>query len=88
MQATMQPKPGYLTTEWWITVVTTAWAFFGHSLPSWEQALVATVVPATYQIGRAVVKASADRAAAAQATAAAATPGPSPPSAANPYGGG
>ena len=52
-------KPGWKTTEFWVTLGTTLWALFGHALPPTAQALVATVVPAAYSIGRAIAKAAA-----------------------------
>lgn len=51
-------KPGYMTTEFWVTVGTTLWGIFGHTLPAWAQGAVTTIVPAAYTIGRAVVKAA------------------------------
>jgi hypothetical protein len=49
-------KPGWRTTEFWVTVATTAWSLFGHTLPPLAQAVVAAVVPAAYSIARAVAK--------------------------------
>lgn len=52
-------KPGWQTTEFWVTLGTTAWAAFGHFLPAPLQAVVVTVVPAVYTIARTVAKAVA-----------------------------
>ena len=80
-------KPGWQTTEFWVTALTTAWALFGHALPVPVQAAVATVVPAAYSLARAIAKAAASHAAAATAIATA-TDRPPSPSVAAPFGGG
>ena len=49
-------KPGWQTSEFWLTVATTAWTLFGHSMPPQAQAVVAAVVPAAYSIARAIAK--------------------------------
>jgi hypothetical protein len=63
-------KPGWQTTEFWVTLGTTAWAAFGHFLPAPLQAVVVTVVPAVYTIARTVAKAAASRPAQDPSTAA------------------
>jgi hypothetical protein len=50
-------KPGWQTTEFWVTIATAGWAAFGHFLPPPLQAVVVTVVPAVYTIARTVAKA-------------------------------
>ena len=51
-------KPGWQTTEFWLSVATSAWAIFGHALPPLVQGVVVAVVSGTYAIGRAVAKAT------------------------------
>lgn len=51
-------KPGWKTTEFWVTVATSLWAMFGQSLPAAAQGVVVAVASAAYAVSRAVVKAS------------------------------
>jgi len=50
--------PGWKTTEFWVTAAVTLWGAFSHVLPAWAQALVTTVAPAAYTIGRSIAKAA------------------------------
>jgi hypothetical protein len=52
-------KPGWKTTEFWVTIATTLWAAFGHALSPAAQAVVVAVVPGVYTAARAVQKAVA-----------------------------
>jgi hypothetical protein len=52
----MQAKPGWKTTEFWVTVGTSLWAIFGHVLPPVAQAVVVGVAQAAYAVSRAVTK--------------------------------
>jgi len=72
-------KSGLRTSEFWISLATTAWALLSPGLPPVVQAVIGVGVPAAYNIGRAVVKASAVKAAAAGSppAVAAASPGSS-----------
>ena len=58
-------KAGIRTSEFWISLATTAWALVGPGLPPVAQAVIGVGVPAAYTIGRALVKAAAIKAAAA-----------------------
>lgn len=49
-------KPGWQTTEFWVTVATSVWAIFGHSLPPTSQAVVVGVAQAAYAVSRALAK--------------------------------
>jgi hypothetical protein len=49
-------KPGWKTTEFWVTLATSAWAIFGHTLPAAAQAAVVGVASAAYSIARAIAK--------------------------------
>lgn len=51
-------KPGWKTTEFWVTLATSAWAIFGHQLPAAIQGVVVAVASAAYAVSRGVVKAS------------------------------
>jgi len=50
-------KPGWKTTEFWLSVATSAWAILGHTLPPAIQGVVVAVATAAYAVSRAVVKA-------------------------------
>jgi hypothetical protein len=52
-------KPGWKTTEFWLSLATSAWAIFGHVLPPAAQAVVVGVATGAYAIARAVTKAAA-----------------------------
>jgi hypothetical protein len=54
-------KAGWKTTEFWVTLGTSAWAIFGHSLPAAAQAVVVAVATAGYAISRAIVKVGGER---------------------------
>lgn len=49
-------KPGWKTTEFWLTLATSLWGVFGNSLPPLAQAIIPTVATAAYTIGRAIAK--------------------------------
>ena len=49
-------KPGWKTTEFWLSLATSAWAIFGGTLPAAAQAVVVAVASGAYAIGRAVVR--------------------------------
>jgi hypothetical protein len=70
-------KSGLKTSEFWISAGTTAWALLSHTLPPVAQTVIGVGVPAVYTIARALVKASAAKAAAARTppAVAAASPG-------------
>jgi hypothetical protein len=51
-------KPGWKTSEFWLSLATGAWAMFGHVLPPTVQGLVVGVASGAYAIGRAITKAA------------------------------
>jgi hypothetical protein len=51
-------KPGWKTTEFWLSTAVSAWAIFGHVLPPVAQAVVVGVASGAYSIARAVAKAA------------------------------
>lgn len=55
-------KPGWKTTEFWLSLATTVWAVASHALPPVVQGVVAAVATGAYAIGRAVTKAHAAKA--------------------------
>lgn len=52
-------KPGIRTTEFWLSLATSLWAIFGHTLPPVAQAVVVGVSSGAYAIARAIAKAAA-----------------------------
>jgi hypothetical protein len=54
-------KPGWTTTEFWISAATAIWGIFGHALPPIAQAVVVGVASGAYTIGRAIAKAAASK---------------------------
>jgi len=54
-------KPGWKTTEFWLSLAASVWAIFGHALPPLVQGVVVAVATGAYGVGRAVTKASAAR---------------------------
>jgi hypothetical protein len=49
-------RPGWKTSEFWVTIATTAWTLFGGVLPPVAQAVIGAVVPAAYTLSRALAK--------------------------------
>lgn len=54
--AVTQVKPGWKTTEFWLTVATGAGTLFGDFIPASWKAAVVTVTAAAYAISRAIAK--------------------------------
>lgn len=52
-------KPGWKTTEFWLSLATSAWAIFGHVLPPAAQGVVVGVATGAYALARAITKAAA-----------------------------
>ena len=49
-------KPGYMTTEFWVTLATNAWAMFGGMVPAPWNGIIVAVATAAYAIARALTK--------------------------------
>jgi len=49
-------KPGWKTTEFYMSIATALWGALAPALPSWAHAVVPAVASAAYAIGRAVTK--------------------------------
>ena len=52
----MNTRPGYKTTEFWITLITSAWTMFGANVPSPWNAVLPTIAGSVYAIARALAK--------------------------------
>ncbi len=52
-------KPGWKTTEFWLTLVTTAWTMFGGMVPEPYNAILATVITSIYTAARTAGKVKA-----------------------------
>jgi hypothetical protein len=72
-------KPGWKTTEFWLSLATSLWAVFGHMLPPPAQAAVVSAASVGYAISRAVTKSNALTQMEASSTTAWATGGPAKP---------
>jgi len=51
-------KPGWQTSEFWLSVAASVWAVVGHALPATAQAVVVAVASGAYAVGRAITKAA------------------------------
>lgn len=50
-------KPGYQTTEFWITSAISAWAMFGSMVPAPWNGIIVVAAGAVYTIARTLAKA-------------------------------
>lgn len=49
-------KPGYLTTEFWVTLASSLWGIFGTSAPPTVKVIAPAVLGAFYAISRGLAK--------------------------------
>lgn len=49
-------KPGWRTTEFWLTLAGSLWTVFGSAAPPAVKAIVAAALPAAYAISRGLAK--------------------------------
>lgn len=49
-------KPGWKTTEFWVTVATNLWAAIGPDMPPLARTIIPAVATAAYAFARAYVK--------------------------------
>lgn len=54
-------KPGWQTTEFWMSLATSIWAVVESSLPPLVRVVVPAAATAVYTIGRAITKAAASK---------------------------
>ena len=52
-------KPGWQTTEFWMTIATNLWAAFESGLPPLVRVIVPAAATAVYTVTRAITKAKA-----------------------------
>lgn len=52
-----ETKPGYKTTEFWVTLATGLWAAVGPAVPPEYQVIIPAVGSALYTVARSVAKA-------------------------------
>ena len=52
----MSIKPGYLTTEFWLTTIVTSWSMFSNTVPSPWDVVIPVIAVGIYSIVRSLAK--------------------------------